>query len=164
MEWHLTADCCFSKLALSKLSRCVGFLHCGHYHHFIKCNLFSPWYSWKIAHLALNSNHSLSDCHLIFIYLSYNFVIYLHNFWKFERFIYTFHLVLFKINFCNLILLYIYKYDSLLKVPSQLSISTLSAMLTFFFLQRYYSILLKVTQTIRIWRMLSLKLKNFVVK
>jgi hypothetical protein len=24
-----------------------------------KCNLFSPWYGWKIAHLALNNNHSL---------------------------------------------------------------------------------------------------------
>jgi hypothetical protein len=24
-----------------------------------KINLFSPWYSWKIAELALNNNHSL---------------------------------------------------------------------------------------------------------
>jgi len=24
-----------------------------------KCNLFWPWYSWKIHHLALNNNHSL---------------------------------------------------------------------------------------------------------
>jgi hypothetical protein len=23
-----------------------------------KCNLFSPWYGWKIVHLALNNNHS----------------------------------------------------------------------------------------------------------
>jgi hypothetical protein len=32
----------------------------GHHHHFIEYNLFSPWYSWKIAHLALNNNHSLT--------------------------------------------------------------------------------------------------------
>ena len=25
-----------------------------------ECNLFSPWYGWKIAHLALNNNHSLT--------------------------------------------------------------------------------------------------------
>jgi len=24
-----------------------------------KCYLFSPWYSWKIAHLALNNQHTL---------------------------------------------------------------------------------------------------------
>ena len=27
----------------------------------LKINLFSPWYSWKIAELALNNNHSLED-------------------------------------------------------------------------------------------------------
>jgi len=26
----------------------------------LKINLFSPWYSWKIAELALNTNHSLT--------------------------------------------------------------------------------------------------------
>ena len=26
----------------------------------LKINLFSPWYSWKIAELALNNNHSLT--------------------------------------------------------------------------------------------------------
>ena len=31
-----------------------------HHYHLIKCNLFSPWYSWKNAHLALNNNHSLT--------------------------------------------------------------------------------------------------------
>jgi hypothetical protein len=25
----------------------------------LKINLLSPWYSWKIAELALNNNHSL---------------------------------------------------------------------------------------------------------
>jgi hypothetical protein len=29
----------------------------------LKINLFSPWYSWKIAELALNNNHSRT--HLI---------------------------------------------------------------------------------------------------
>ena len=27
----------------------------------LECNLFSPWYSGKLAHLALNSNHSLTQ-------------------------------------------------------------------------------------------------------
>jgi hypothetical protein len=27
----------------------------------LKINLFSPWYSWKIADLVLNNNHSLND-------------------------------------------------------------------------------------------------------
>jgi len=27
----------------------------------LKINLFSPWYSWKIAELALNNNHSLTQ-------------------------------------------------------------------------------------------------------
>jgi hypothetical protein len=26
----------------------------------LKINLFSPWYSWKIAELELNNNHSLN--------------------------------------------------------------------------------------------------------
>jgi hypothetical protein len=38
----------------------------------LKCNLFSPWYSWHIAHLALNKNHSLtySKSHEILEYSS----------------------------------------------------------------------------------------------
>ena len=28
--------------------------------HFCERNLFSPWYSWKFAHLGLSNNHSLS--------------------------------------------------------------------------------------------------------
>ena len=38
----------------------VGLEESGHHHNFNWCNLFSPWYSWKIAHLALNNNHSLT--------------------------------------------------------------------------------------------------------
>jgi len=30
-----------------------GLVQSGHHHHFIECTVFSPWYSWKIAHLAL---------------------------------------------------------------------------------------------------------------
>jgi hypothetical protein len=30
-----------------------------HHRHLIECDLFLPWYSWKIAHLALNYNHWL---------------------------------------------------------------------------------------------------------
>jgi hypothetical protein len=26
--------------------------------HLIKCNSFSPWYSWKIVHLVFSNNHS----------------------------------------------------------------------------------------------------------
>ena len=37
----------------------VGQVQSKHHYHLIECNLFSPWYSWKIAHLALNNNHSL---------------------------------------------------------------------------------------------------------
>jgi hypothetical protein len=31
----------------------VDLVQSGHHHHFIGCRLFSPWYRWKIAHLAL---------------------------------------------------------------------------------------------------------------
>jgi hypothetical protein len=31
-----------------------------HYHLFILCYLFSPWYSWQIAELALNNKHSFT--------------------------------------------------------------------------------------------------------
>jgi hypothetical protein len=31
----------------------------------LKLNLFSPWYSWKIAELSLNNNHSFNFFHFI---------------------------------------------------------------------------------------------------
>jgi hypothetical protein len=34
----------------------------------LKINLFSPWYSWNIAKLALNNNHSLASVHALYIY------------------------------------------------------------------------------------------------
>jgi hypothetical protein len=40
----------------------------------LKINLFSPWYSWKIAELVLNNNHSLDDCVLSLYFVLYRFV------------------------------------------------------------------------------------------
>ena len=42
-------------------TRRVGLEQSGDHHHFIENNLFSPWYSCKIAHLVLNNNHSLTE-------------------------------------------------------------------------------------------------------
>ena len=38
----------------------VGLIQSESHHHLIENNLFSPWYSWKIAKLALNNNQSLT--------------------------------------------------------------------------------------------------------
>jgi hypothetical protein len=40
----------------------------------LKINLFLPWYSWKIAELALNNNHSLT--HINFVPKLWNFAIF----------------------------------------------------------------------------------------
>ena len=57
------------------LVKCVVLVQSGH--HFIECNLFSPWYIWKIAHLVLNNNQKLiyyteymyiPVCYLVVIY------------------------------------------------------------------------------------------------
>jgi hypothetical protein len=49
-------------LSLRLLKLCVLFYYdikgLEFVHHFIEGNLFYPWYSCKIAHLALNNNHS----------------------------------------------------------------------------------------------------------
>ena len=50
-QWASTIEIQLSVLVLEQ-SR--------HHHHFIENNLFSPWYSWKIAYLELNNNHSLT--------------------------------------------------------------------------------------------------------
>ena len=39
----------------------VGLTQSGHHHYPLECSLLSLWYSWKIAHLALNTNHSLQE-------------------------------------------------------------------------------------------------------
>jgi hypothetical protein len=57
VEWHVYPQ---TVVSVSKNpTEHVGLVHSGHHYHFIECNLFSPWYSWKIAHLAFNNNHSL---------------------------------------------------------------------------------------------------------
>ena len=58
----LPANCCFSELVLKKIQlSCVGLVqHWLHHHHLIEINLFSPWYSWKIAVLAFKQQ-SLTD-------------------------------------------------------------------------------------------------------
>jgi hypothetical protein len=56
--------CCNKDL----MARAVNFLHLADVSfikaadigNLIECNLFSPWYNWKIAHLTWNSNHSLT--------------------------------------------------------------------------------------------------------
>jgi hypothetical protein len=40
-------------------SKCVCLIPSRHHYRLIECNLFSSEYSRKIAHLALNNNHSL---------------------------------------------------------------------------------------------------------
>jgi hypothetical protein len=77
----LHADCCFSVrvvwqvymqtvVSVSKHyenpTKCLGLeVKSRYHHHLIKCYLLSSWNSWKITHLALNSNHSLThiSCH-----------------------------------------------------------------------------------------------------
>jgi hypothetical protein len=55
-------------------------MYCGcntskHHHHLIKCNLFSPWYNWKIANLWLTNDHSLYLCVCIYckVYIHYEY-------------------------------------------------------------------------------------------
>ena len=55
----LLTYCCFSMLALLKSTKCVGLVQSGQHHHLIEGNLFSPWYTWKIAHLILNNNYCI---------------------------------------------------------------------------------------------------------
>ena len=38
----------------------------------LKINLFSPWYSWKIAELALNNNRSLTHSPIFFYFIIHN--------------------------------------------------------------------------------------------
>ena len=39
-------------------------------HYLIECTLFSPWYSWNIAQLALNNDHSLMHIQTIYAFNS----------------------------------------------------------------------------------------------
>ena len=39
-------------------SQPVNLVQIRYHYHLIDCNLFLPWYSWNISHLALNNNQS----------------------------------------------------------------------------------------------------------
>jgi hypothetical protein len=62
-EWSdmSTRGLLFQWASAIKIQLCVGLVQCGHHHHLIEINVFLPWYSWKIAELALNNNHSLTQ-------------------------------------------------------------------------------------------------------
>jgi len=50
-QWASTMQVQISVLVLNKTDLIIISL---------KINLFSPWYSWQIAELTLNNNHSLN--------------------------------------------------------------------------------------------------------
>ena len=51
----LPADCCSSLASIItiQLKINIGLAQSRHYYYLTECNLFLPWYSWNIAHLAL---------------------------------------------------------------------------------------------------------------
>jgi hypothetical protein len=56
-----SADNCFSELSTIKIQLSVLVEYKADLIIIsLKINLFSPWYSWKIAELVLNNNHSLT--------------------------------------------------------------------------------------------------------
>ena len=57
-ETCLPANCCLSELDTIKKNPTghIGLAKCDIIIISLKCNLFSPWYGWKIALLALNIN------------------------------------------------------------------------------------------------------------
>ena len=69
VEWHVYLRIVVSVSWHNKNpTKDVGLEQSGpHHHHLIENNLFSPWYSWKIAELALNNNHSLYIQKLTFL-------------------------------------------------------------------------------------------------
>ena len=65
----LSADCCFSELALKNTTQRVGLEHSGPHHHLIE-NL--TCYGRHIAELALNNNtHSLTHLHSYIVAVSF---------------------------------------------------------------------------------------------
>jgi hypothetical protein len=66
----LSADYYFSKLALCKIQISVLVLYeADLIINSLKISLFSAWYSWNKAELALNNNHMHSPTHSLTIYL-----------------------------------------------------------------------------------------------
>ena len=73
-----------------------------------KCNSFSPWYGWKIAHVTLNNNHSLTKAGFIWMKLSFKLLQtlnYLHgndlSYFEITRFDYMLKLTCISIKFRN---------------------------------------------------------------
>jgi hypothetical protein len=67
---YLSADYSFSKLALCKIQKSVLVLYeADLIINSLKISLFSAWYSWNKAELALNNNHMHSPTHSLTIYL-----------------------------------------------------------------------------------------------
>jgi hypothetical protein len=62
----------FQWASTKNLAKHVGLVQSGHHYHLIKCNLFSPWYAWKIAHLNSNNNHSLFYHAIVWFFFSRN--------------------------------------------------------------------------------------------
>ena len=63
----LSADCCFSELALLKSNQaCQSRTKGTSSSYQCKVSLFSPWYSWIIAQLALSNNHLLTLSIIVF--------------------------------------------------------------------------------------------------
>jgi hypothetical protein len=72
----LSADCCFSDIALYKNpTKHVGLVQKGP-HHVIKCKLFSPWYSNKIAYFGVKQSltqlHINISIHIFYLHKSQN--------------------------------------------------------------------------------------------
>ena len=63
----LSADCCFSELALWKSNQaCQSRTKGASSSYQCKVSLFSPWYSWIIVELALSNNHLLTLSIIVF--------------------------------------------------------------------------------------------------
>ena len=76
-----------------------------------KCNMFSPWYGWKIAHLALNNNHSLTHYKERDAYCAINYAYYtkpsmvilsgIPCFWWLYNYQYTWKYIIFTLSFIH---------------------------------------------------------------
>jgi hypothetical protein len=61
-EWQdnvtLSNDCCFTSIINIQLGAMLWYKRVN----IIISELFSSWYSWNVAHIALYKNHSLTTC------------------------------------------------------------------------------------------------------
>ena len=72
-ETCLSAGCCFSELAQLRNSNKANLSIIS-----LKLSVFSPWYSWKIAELALSNKHS-RNCWLHPLFQSFTCVCWLYR-------------------------------------------------------------------------------------